>query len=150
MNRIKNCLVAILVLSGILCCSSWVVSANTSYLTIGGQQSVMTGTSDYSQVYGAKHDYCYIDLTSFQFTGYQAGVKPTGHGGVYWPIMLFSYNPGNAPELSEAINPQVINCINGGGSYAYISGYGNVGSKYRLRAFNNCGINCNTTFYWFA
>ena len=150
MKCLKKSIVAALVSSLIVASSSWMVSANTSNLSIGGQQSVMTGTSDYSQIYGANHTYCYIDLTAFQFSGYQPGIKPTGNGGVYWPIMLFSYNPGNAPVLSEAIEPQVINSINGGGSYSYKSGYGYVGSKYRLRAYNNCGIDCYTTFYWFA
>lgn len=150
MKRLKRMIVSSLMLSLIVTCSSWAVSANTSNLSIGGQQSVMTGTSDYSQIYGARHTACYIDLTAFQFSGYQPGIKPTGNGGVYWSIMLFSYNPGNAPELSEAIDPHVINHINGGGSFSYKSGYGNVGAQYRLRVFNNCGIDCNTTFYWFA
>lgn len=135
----------------VLVCNTWIVSANTSTLDVGGYVSKMTGTSDYSQIYGANHTYCYIKLTGFQFDGYSPNVYPLSpHDPVHFGVCMYSYNPGNSPLLSPATNTYYIDSLNGGGSYPYSPGYGNVGSKYRLHVYNGCDLDCSVTFYWFA
>jgi len=149
--RLLKKVFTVVTIASVLTCCTWIVSANNSTLHVGAYVSKMTGTSDYSQISGANHTHCYVKLTGFQFEGYSQNVYPLSpHSPVNFGVCLYSYNPGNNPSLSQATSTSYIDSLNGGGSYPYLSGYGNVGSKYRLKAYNGCDLDCSVTFYWYA
>lgn len=150
MRLLKKIFTVVMIVS-IFASNSVIVSANNSTLDVGAYVSKITGTSDYSQIYGAKHTYCYIKLTGFQFDGYSLNVYPSNpHAPTNFGVCLYSYNPGNNPLLNQATSMSYIGSLNGGGSYPYLSGFGNVGSMYRLKVYNGCDLDCSATFYWFA
>ncbi|MBR5974341.1 MAG: hypothetical protein IK020_04070 [Clostridiales bacterium] len=148
MRSIRKILICSLMMLTIVC-GSVAVNANTStlYVTTPGGNAY-SSTSDYSQIVGSNHTYCYIHMNYFKFNGYGTDVFPTS--GTRINARLYSYNPGNTPEMSAATEVAHYYSSPDGGSVAYYSGFGTVGTKYRLKTNSNYNSLYHAEFYWYS
>ncbi len=146
MKSVKRGLMIFALVCTIVCCSV-MVSANISPLTVSAGHTKFTDADDYSQIVGGNHTYGYAEMYGFKFNGgVPDNTMPTG---CHIYVMLYTYNPGSV-VMYAATNDAALTGQYSGVSPQYDSGYGNVGSKYRMRTHSDYSEGYTATFYWFA
>ncbi len=126
---------------------SFSVSANNSTLTVYvSNGDAYTSIYDYSTISGVNHGSGYVRLDGFVFNGWTPNQMPYDGNGNYYVIHARLYTM----SLTKASNVVHFTSQGTGLSCTYLSGYGGVGTSYRLKTNSSYSGTYSADFYWYA